>query len=145
MLWRGYISGKYLTKLPNLINRLWLTSRICRMICNMKCKTEFHKPTKYAVYSGLVSLFESRILQSETLDFTAFLVIRNQQVIKKVIRHMFDYTSPKWNSGIWSSNSAFFIRFPFFQKHISRAGYKRHMRQKQGSQAKAARAVLIGS
>lgn len=34
------------------------------MICNMKCKMEFHKPTKYAVYSGLVSLFESRILQS---------------------------------------------------------------------------------
>ena len=44
----------------------------------MKCKTEFRKPTKYAVYSGLVSLFESRILHqysrvrsyhSETLLF----------------------------------------------------------------------------
>lgn len=28
----------------------------------MKCKTGFHKPTKYKGYNDLVSLFESRML-----------------------------------------------------------------------------------
>ena len=57
--------GEISDEAANLTNRLWLTSRNCRTICNMKCKTEFHKPTKYAVYSGLVSLFESRILHQK--------------------------------------------------------------------------------